>query len=223
MIYVGHGVSAAPDATVWVAIRPEKIHISTRDRPASGDNRRRRAWSRRSPISATCRSTWCAWPAGAWCASRSRTSSGDRQRSDHLGRAGLAHLGCVEPGGGAPSEARPVARQGQFAIRAGGADGVDPRARAAIAGRASGCAAGRDGSDRRHRGAVPLAAAVLPRCRSYRAEDLGLATSDRHAALRAARDLGRRTQVMQLKLNLAQLRVPLRGLALPQCLCRTRS
>jgi putrescine transport system ATP-binding protein len=28
-IYVDHGVSAAPDATVWAAIRPEKINIST--------------------------------------------------------------------------------------------------------------------------------------------------------------------------------------------------
>jgi len=37
--HVGHGVSAAPDATVWVALRPEKIQVS-RDRPdGSGDNR----------------------------------------------------------------------------------------------------------------------------------------------------------------------------------------
>jgi putrescine transport system ATP-binding protein len=38
--YVNHGVSAAPDATVWVALRPEKIVIS-RDPPAAGgeDNR----------------------------------------------------------------------------------------------------------------------------------------------------------------------------------------
>ena len=33
--HVGHGVSAAPDATVWVALRPEKIHIS-RDKPDGG-------------------------------------------------------------------------------------------------------------------------------------------------------------------------------------------
>ena len=31
-IYVGHGVSTAPDATVWAAVRPEKIMI-TRDEP----------------------------------------------------------------------------------------------------------------------------------------------------------------------------------------------
>jgi len=37
--HVGHGVSAAPDATVWVALRPEKILIS-RERPeGDGDNR----------------------------------------------------------------------------------------------------------------------------------------------------------------------------------------
>ncbi|MGQ0385059.1 MAG: ABC transporter ATP-binding protein [Gammaproteobacteria bacterium] len=33
--HVGHGVSAAPGATVWVALRPEKIHIS-REQPAGG-------------------------------------------------------------------------------------------------------------------------------------------------------------------------------------------
>jgi putrescine transport system ATP-binding protein len=39
VFHVGHGVSAAPDATVWVALRPEKIQVS-RDRPeGNGDNR----------------------------------------------------------------------------------------------------------------------------------------------------------------------------------------
>jgi len=37
--HVGHGVSAAPDAIVWVALRPEKILLS-RERPdGDGDNR----------------------------------------------------------------------------------------------------------------------------------------------------------------------------------------
>ena len=36
-IYVDHGVSAAPEAILWVAIRPEKIHISI-DRPEQADN-----------------------------------------------------------------------------------------------------------------------------------------------------------------------------------------
>ena len=36
-VYVDHGISAAPDATVWTAIRPEKISIS-RDRPPGEDN-----------------------------------------------------------------------------------------------------------------------------------------------------------------------------------------
>jgi putrescine transport system ATP-binding protein len=37
-IYVGHGVSAAPDATVWTAVRPEKMQI-TREAPESPHNR----------------------------------------------------------------------------------------------------------------------------------------------------------------------------------------
>jgi putrescine transport system ATP-binding protein len=38
MIYVGHGVSAAPDALVWAAVRPEKMHL-TREEPATEDNK----------------------------------------------------------------------------------------------------------------------------------------------------------------------------------------
>jgi putrescine transport system ATP-binding protein len=39
VFHVGHGVSAAPDATVWVALRPEKILLG-RERPeGDGDNR----------------------------------------------------------------------------------------------------------------------------------------------------------------------------------------
>jgi putrescine transport system ATP-binding protein len=36
-IYIDHGISAAPGATVWAAIRPEKINIA-RGRPAGEDN-----------------------------------------------------------------------------------------------------------------------------------------------------------------------------------------
>jgi putrescine transport system ATP-binding protein len=36
-IFVDHGVSSAPGATVWAAIRPEKIHMS-RERPDGPDN-----------------------------------------------------------------------------------------------------------------------------------------------------------------------------------------
>ena len=36
-VLVDHGVSAAPEATVWVAIRPEKIQL-LRERPAVTDN-----------------------------------------------------------------------------------------------------------------------------------------------------------------------------------------
>ena len=40
MVYVSHGISAAPDATVSVAIRPEKIEM-TRTAPESSENRAR--------------------------------------------------------------------------------------------------------------------------------------------------------------------------------------
>lgn len=36
VIYVNHGISSAPDATVWAAVRPEKINISRRP-PAVGN------------------------------------------------------------------------------------------------------------------------------------------------------------------------------------------
>ena len=37
--HVGHGVSAAPNAIVWVALRPEKIQVSRECPDGSGDNR----------------------------------------------------------------------------------------------------------------------------------------------------------------------------------------
>jgi putrescine transport system ATP-binding protein len=36
-IFVNHGVSSAPGATIWAAVRPEKINIS-RDKPTEADN-----------------------------------------------------------------------------------------------------------------------------------------------------------------------------------------
>jgi putrescine transport system ATP-binding protein len=39
VFHVGHGVSAAPDATVWVALRPEKIQVSREPPEGNGDNR----------------------------------------------------------------------------------------------------------------------------------------------------------------------------------------
>ncbi len=36
-IYVGHGISAAPNADLWVAVRPEKIQLS-RERPADAEH-----------------------------------------------------------------------------------------------------------------------------------------------------------------------------------------
>ncbi len=37
-VYVGHGISSAPGARVWAAVRPEKIHL-TREPPAGESNR----------------------------------------------------------------------------------------------------------------------------------------------------------------------------------------
>jgi putrescine transport system ATP-binding protein len=45
-IYISHGISAAPEAIVWAAIRPEKIFMST----------------------AICRSIWSSFRPGKWCA-----------------------------------------------------------------------------------------------------------------------------------------------------------
>jgi putrescine transport system ATP-binding protein len=36
-IFVNHGVSSAPGATIWAAVRPEKITLS-REKPADADN-----------------------------------------------------------------------------------------------------------------------------------------------------------------------------------------
>ena len=38
--FVNHGVSAAPDATVWVALRPEKIHIDREPPAGEGEDNR---------------------------------------------------------------------------------------------------------------------------------------------------------------------------------------
>src|SRR3954467_7664425 len=38
VIYVNHGISSAPDATVWAAIRPEKINLSREAPSQSGEN-----------------------------------------------------------------------------------------------------------------------------------------------------------------------------------------
>jgi putrescine transport system ATP-binding protein len=37
IVYVSHGISAPPDATVWAAIRPEKVFMST-SAPEGTDN-----------------------------------------------------------------------------------------------------------------------------------------------------------------------------------------
>jgi putrescine transport system ATP-binding protein len=40
IIYVNHGISSPPDATVWVAVRPEKINIGRRPPAPEGDTAR---------------------------------------------------------------------------------------------------------------------------------------------------------------------------------------
>ncbi|MBV8854921.1 MAG: TOBE domain-containing protein, partial [Sinobacteraceae bacterium] len=38
LVYVSHGISSAPGATVWVAIRPEKLNISRQPPAAANEN-----------------------------------------------------------------------------------------------------------------------------------------------------------------------------------------
>jgi putrescine transport system ATP-binding protein len=38
VVYVDHGISSAPGATVWVALRPEKLNISRQTPANAGEN-----------------------------------------------------------------------------------------------------------------------------------------------------------------------------------------
>ncbi len=62
--YVGHGITGTEGMAVAVAVRPEKIRLCTRRKPA-GDRRQpgRRARSRTCPTSAASPSTTWSWPA----------------------------------------------------------------------------------------------------------------------------------------------------------------
>ena len=71
-IYVGHGVSTAPEATVWTAVRPEKMQLTSRAacRPSTTVLRRHqrdRLHGRHVDLS------WCSSIPARRCASRSRT------------------------------------------------------------------------------------------------------------------------------------------------------
>ena len=97
-IYVGHGVSAAPDAVVWAAVRPGEDRQLTREPPqADSDNVARgvgqgdRLHGRhdRLPRAARQRQDGARDPA----------ERAPARRRHHLGRAGVAVLARVEPGG----------------------------------------------------------------------------------------------------------------------------
>ena len=65
--YVSHGVSAAPHATVWVALRPEKILLLRTARTATATTASK-AWCRRSRTAATSPFTSSSSQADAKCA-----------------------------------------------------------------------------------------------------------------------------------------------------------
>src|SRR3979411_1956940 len=46
VVYVNHGISSAPDATVWVAVRPEKINLSRHPPAPAGGGHQPRAGGR---------------------------------------------------------------------------------------------------------------------------------------------------------------------------------
>ena len=79
-IYVSHGISAAPEAIVWAAVRPEKIFMSTAP-PGRAPTTWCAARFRTSPISGICRSIWSSCRPARWCASPSRTPRATRRRS----------------------------------------------------------------------------------------------------------------------------------------------
>ena len=74
-IFVNHGVSAGPDADVWAAIRPEKMHISRED-PAREQNCCAGSWMK-SPTWGFSRPIWSSSNPARSCASPSRTCCGE--------------------------------------------------------------------------------------------------------------------------------------------------
>ena len=98
--HVGHGVSAAPDAIVWVALRPEKIVLS-RERPeGDGDNRVEGVVAE-----VAYRGDQSIYLVKLASGRQMRVTQPNmlrtgRGRPDPLGRPRLAQLGFLEPGGG---------------------------------------------------------------------------------------------------------------------------
>ena len=180
-IFVDHGVSSAPGATVWAAIRPEKVHVG-REKPASPDNwamarrARHRLHGRPVRVPAAAR-------LGQGRARHAAEHLPPRGRPHHLGRARLPELACLEPGrGDQVSEAGPIVLMGNARPPA------QPRSDVGA------LAAPRDseGQVAGHVGSVPVAAALLPDPVRDRAQDLVLGYADRDAAVPAALQLGGR-------------------------------
>ena len=211
-IYVDHGVSSAPDAVVSAAVRPEKISISV-EPPQQTDNVARGVVKEIAYMGDMSRVPGAARHPARWCASRSRTLTGT-PTIDHLGPAGVSELACVQPGGAERMSARAEAPQPSAPQRGRAADPALPRAACRrIAGRSARLVRwGLTGPHRRHRRAVPVAAAVLPGPVHHRAEDRVLRNADR-----ACRRTSRcstwidRQRSLQIKLNCRQLPVPGRG------------
>ena len=88
--HVSHGVSAAPDAIVWVALRPEKIQVS-RERPDGTKTIACRASSPRSRIAAISPSISCVSPAAVRFGSPSPIRFA---RARMRGSAGTTRYGC---------------------------------------------------------------------------------------------------------------------------------
>ncbi len=98
-IYVSHGISAAPEAIVWAAIRPEKIFMTHRAAARRGQRGARRSSGHRLPRGSV------DLP-GQAADGQGRASDPAEYlapcRGDHLGTAGVSVLGCFEPGGRDP-------------------------------------------------------------------------------------------------------------------------
>ena len=160
-IYVDHGVSSAPGATVWVAIRPEKMHDVAR---AAGGRRQLRRRPRSRDIAYL----------GDLSIYLLRLASGKivRVTQPNVYRHADERITWDEQ----------VYLHWDPTSRRGG-DAVSARALRRL---------GIDGRAGRHRGAVPVAADVLPGAVRDRAEDLASRTRDRDAALPAAACTGSR-------------------------------
>ena len=218
-IYVGHGVSAAPDAVVWAAVRPEKIDARARRRreqrttDAQGVDQGNRLHGRHV-ASTSCSST----PARP-CASRSPTRTGTPTTA-HVGRARVGAAGTSPAPWSSPHERSAAAgtlRHPRQRISSGlGSCWTRPRDLPPYRGRAGVLRRwGVTGRTARHRHPVALAAAVLPDPVPHRSEDQLRGYAARRCR-RTRRSLTGRSEQhrCRCKLNVGNYPVPVEGLAL---------